>query len=197
MVRPITAVATLSFPITSSSCIFRPIRLNSIRRKISGMKSEKKFSRIMRSNQWMPCAPNSSRSSSTLSAIPALFAPSPPSPTSPTHSDVELVLEHLAETGRIDQDGEFWWLTGRKLQAVRDRRNAGLSLRRAEMISPSEYQLAITKIIADAVAISREDLIIETARLFGFDRTGPDLREAIGRQSAILVDLGQFHLDGD
>ena len=37
--RPITAAATLPFPITSRSCIFRPIRRNSIRRKISGMKS--------------------------------------------------------------------------------------------------------------------------------------------------------------
>src|SRR3974377_418918 len=46
------------------SFIFRPIRLNSIRRKISGMKSAKKSSRTMRSNPWMLCAPNSSRLSS-------------------------------------------------------------------------------------------------------------------------------------
>jgi hypothetical protein len=65
------------------------------------------------------------------------------------------------------------------------------------MISPAEYQLAITRIISEAVAISREDLTIETARVFGFDRTGPDLREAIDRQSEILVDLGRFQLDGD
>jgi hypothetical protein len=36
---PITAAATLPFPITSRSCIFRPMRRNSIRRKIFGMKS--------------------------------------------------------------------------------------------------------------------------------------------------------------
>jgi hypothetical protein len=65
------------------------------------------------------------------------------------------------------------------------------------MISPAEYQLAIARIISDAVAISREDLIVQTARIFGFDRTGPDLREAIDRQSKILVDLRQFQLDGD
>jgi very-short-patch-repair endonuclease len=106
-------------------------------------------------------------------------------------------LDHLAQTGQIEQDDEFWSSTGRALQAIRDRRNASLPLRRAAMISPAEYQLAITRIISDAAAISREDLIIETARLFGFDRTGPDLREAIDRQSEILVDLGRFHLDGD
>ena len=106
-------------------------------------------------------------------------------------------LEHLAQIGHIDQADEFWSPVGRELQAVRNRRNAGLSLRRAEMISPAEYQMAITRIISEAVAISREDLTIETARVFGFDRTGPDLREAIDRQSEILVDLGRFQLDGD
>jgi hypothetical protein len=106
-------------------------------------------------------------------------------------------LEHLAQTGQIEHDNDFWSPIGRDLKAVRDRRNASLPLRRAAMISPAEYQLAITSIISGAVAISREDLIIETARVFGFDRTGPDLREAIDQQSEILVDLGRFHLDGD
>jgi very-short-patch-repair endonuclease len=106
-------------------------------------------------------------------------------------------LEHLARTGKIEQHDDFWSPIGRVPQAVRDRRNANLALRRPAMISPAEYQLAIARIISDAVAISREDLIVQTARIFGFDRTGPDLREAIDRQSEILVDLRQFQLDGD
>jgi hypothetical protein len=58
------------------------------------------------------------------------------------------------------------------------------------MIAPTEYQLAILTIVSEAVAISRDDLVVEAARLFGFDRTGPDLKEAIDRQSAILVKTG-------
>jgi hypothetical protein len=65
------------------------------------------------------------------------------------------------------------------------------------MIAPAEYQLAILTIISETVAISREDLVVETARLFGFDRTGPDLKEAIDRQSTALVKMGRLHLDGD
>jgi hypothetical protein len=80
---------------------------------------------------------------------------------------------------------------------VRSRRNAALPLRRATMIAPAEYQLALSTIIADAVAISGDDLVVETARLFGFDRTGPDLKEAIDRQVGKLVKEGRLHLDED
>jgi hypothetical protein len=64
------------------------------------------------------------------------------------------------------------------------------------MIAPNEYRLAIMTIIAEAVAISREDLIVESARAFGFDRTGPDLKEEIDRQTAALVKHGQLANDG-
>src|ERR1700746_199704 len=89
--RPITAAATLPFPATSRSYIFRPIHRNSIRRKISGTKFAKKSSKTMHSNPWTPCAPSSSRLSSTSNAIERSSAPSRPFPTSSTHSDVELV----------------------------------------------------------------------------------------------------------
>jgi hypothetical protein len=63
------------------------------------------------------------------------------------------------------------------------------------MIAPVEYQLAVMAIITEAVTISCEDLVVETARLFGFDRTGPDLKEAIDRQVRRLVKEGRLHLD--
>jgi hypothetical protein len=65
------------------------------------------------------------------------------------------------------------------------------------MIAPAEYQLAISTIISQAVEISGDDLVVETARLFGFDRTGADLKEAIDRQAATLVKAGRLYLDGE
>ena len=81
----------LAVPTTSRCCISRPIRRNSIRRKISGTKSARKSSRTMHSNPWTPCAPSSSRPSSTSNAIQRLSDPLRHFPTSATHSDVELV----------------------------------------------------------------------------------------------------------
>jgi very-short-patch-repair endonuclease len=106
-------------------------------------------------------------------------------------------LIQLSRGSTVVRDGEFWSAAGHEIQFVRNRRKAALPLRRAAMIAPAEYRLALSTIISDAVAISRDDLIIETARLFGFDRTGPDLREAIDRQAAKLVKAGQVYLEGN
>jgi very-short-patch-repair endonuclease len=106
-------------------------------------------------------------------------------------------LQYLSRNASVVRDGEFWLAAGRDLPTVRNRRNAPLPLRRAAMIAPAEYRLAISTIISEAVAISRGDLVVETARLFGFDRTGSDLKEAIDRQCATLVQMGRLHLDGD
>jgi very-short-patch-repair endonuclease len=106
-------------------------------------------------------------------------------------------LIQLSRSGNAVKDGEFWSASGHTIQFVRDRRKAALPLRRAAMIAPTEYQLALSTVISDAVAISREDLIVETARLFGFDRTGPDLRDAIDRQAARMLKLQRLHLDGN
>jgi Tripartite tricarboxylate transporter family receptor len=106
-------------------------------------------------------------------------------------------LKHLSRKASVSREGEFWSVTGRDLEAVRNRRNGALPLRRAAMIASAEYQVAISTIISEAVEISRDDLVVETARLFGFDRTGPDLKEAIDRQVATLVKAGRLYLDGE
>jgi DNA-binding TFAR19-related protein (PDSD5 family) len=106
-------------------------------------------------------------------------------------------LKYLSRSGNVVKDGEFWSAASQDLQSVRNRRHAPLPLRRAAMIAPAEYQLAISLVVADVVAILRQDLVSETARRFGFDRTGPDLKEAIERQLAKLVAAGQLAAEDD
>jgi very-short-patch-repair endonuclease len=113
------------------------------------------------------------------------------------------VLKHVRDalmaqsrTGTIRREQEFWTIPGREIQDVRTRRTAALPLRRANMIAPGEYHLAMLSVIEEAVTISREDLGVETARRFGFDRTGPDLKEEINRQISALVKAGKIAIDG-
>jgi very-short-patch-repair endonuclease len=110
---------------------------------------------------------------------------------------VKSSLQHLSRKGLVTRDGEFWSSIGQSISVPRNRRTAVLPLRRASMIAPAEYQIALVAIITEAVTISGEDLVVETARLFGFDRTGPDLKEAIDRQVERLVKEGRLRLDED
>jgi very-short-patch-repair endonuclease len=94
-----------------------------------------------------------------------------------------LILEHvkgalsaLARQSTISREGEFWDISGRSVAQIRDRRNVALPLRKVSNIAPSEIGLALKMALDEAVAISREDLVVQAARLFGFDRTGPDLK---------------------
>jgi hypothetical protein len=65
------------------------------------------------------------------------------------------------------------------------------------MIPPSEYQLATTTVIDEAVSIDADELAVETARRFGFDRTGQDLKQEIDRQMKALLMAGKIVQDGN
>jgi very-short-patch-repair endonuclease len=106
-------------------------------------------------------------------------------------------LSYLNRSGLVARDGDFWIIRGSDSLVVRSRRNAPLPLRRATMIAPSEYQLAISTVIDEAVSISPDELAVETARRFGFDRTGQDLKQEIDRQVKTLMRAGKIVLDGE
>ncbi len=89
---------------------------------------------------------------------------------------VRNALVAQACAGSIERHEEFWQIVGCDVAAIRDRRSVALPLRKASMIAPSEYQLALKMALKEAVAISCADLLVQAARLFGFDRTGPDLK---------------------
>jgi very-short-patch-repair endonuclease len=101
-----------------------------------------------------------------------------------------------ARRGRLKSDGDFWTIPGREIQIIRCRRSAALQLRRACMIAPAEYHLAMLRIIEEAVAISTDELGVETARRFGFDRTGPEIRQEIHLQISSLAELGKIAIEG-
>jgi very-short-patch-repair endonuclease len=103
-------------------------------------------------------------------------------------SKVNHALRLAASRGEIVSEEGFWFGRERTQALPRQRRDAALPLRRADRIAPHEYRLAILQVVAAAVGINRRDLIVETARLIGFDRTGPDLQAAIDRQITWLLD---------
>lgn len=98
-----------------------------------------------------------------------------------------LGLRTAEQQGQAILEEGFWSAPERTHPLPRNRRNAALSLRRADRIAPHEYRLAIIQVVEAAVGIDRKNLIVETARLLGFDRTGADLQAAIDDQITVLI----------
>ncbi len=105
-------------------------------------------------------------------------------------------LVKLSRSEMVIREDEFWSIPGREVQVIRTRQHVALPLRRASMISPAEYELAIMGVIDESERISTEQLVIETARRFGFNRTGADLKQEINRQKAALMSAGRIKSEG-
>jgi hypothetical protein len=101
-------------------------------------------------------------------------------------------LRTAERLGEVISEEGFWSTRERRHPLPRHRRNAALPLRRADRIAPLEYRLAALRAVEMAVGIDREGLIVETARLLGFDRTGADLRTAIDEQISALLKSGRI-----
>jgi hypothetical protein len=74
--------------------------------------------------------------------------------------------------------GRFLWPVGLGGVAVRvPIEGTPDSMRKAEYIPPEEIESAMRSVAQYALGISVESLIVETARVFGFSRTGENVRE--------------------
>jgi hypothetical protein len=77
-------------------------------------------------------------------------------------------------------DEGFWTVQPAPQITVRDRSAAeNLTLRRAEYLPPVEICAAALAVLSENGRVHRDDLVIEIARRFGFQRTGEDLRSVI------------------
>lgn len=105
-------------------------------------------------------------------------------------------LDSLLETRSCTWIEGFWTLLPSPQITVRDRFQAESSdLRRAEYLPPCEIRAAALQVLSENARVHRDDLIIEIARRFGFQRTGEDLRGAIGTAMQALV--GSSACDGE
>ena len=96
-------------------------------------------------------------------------------------SATTLGLELARQAGRVAVDADFWTMAGQQPLIARDRSALPTddSVRKPEMIAPVEFEAAALIALDRNIAMSEDDLLTATARLLGFARVGPDLRQAI------------------
>ncbi|MGI6877182.1 DUF3320 domain-containing protein [Microbacterium sp. gxy059] len=87
----------------------------------------------------------------------------------------------------VDFDGEFI----RRPEARQDVRRGGPDIRRTiAQIPPEELRRAVTNLVADAISITRVDLVAGIVDIFGWRRTGSDIRSRIEAEIAWLLHQG-------
>jgi len=81
-------------------------------------------------------------------------------------------------TEYLDHYGDFYWIRGRKNTKTRIPGVSGF-IRPIEYIMLDEIEDAVLKVINKNYGINESGILTETARLFGFNRTGEKIREYI------------------
>jgi very-short-patch-repair endonuclease len=99
--------------------------------------------------------------------------------------------------GSVTCEGAFWSPCDRALTLPRCRRDAAVSLRRADRIAPGEYRLAIHAVLQACAGAARPALVTEVGRVLGFDRTGNGLDQAISREIDAMIEAGGVEAVGD
>ena len=109
---------------------------------------------------------------------------------------VAAAAEAAAAQGRLE-GGPSYVVPGQTV-AVRDRSAVGsASLRRPEMLPPSEVEAALATVVRENYGAARGELIPAAARLFGFAATSGPLRAVLEQGLARLLASGALEAKGE
>jgi hypothetical protein len=89
----------------------------------------------------------------------------------------------------IEQNGAFLSIPGKYQTPVRAK-YTNSEKRNIEYIPVQEIEACIYNIVKDALSLSEDDVVISTARIFGFKRVGKDVRVAIASSLQNLLSKG-------
>jgi hypothetical protein len=94
---------------------------------------------------------------------------------------VEAAFDWLTRQGTAERRSKFLWPQRNDftLQVRYPDPDDENTSRKVEFIPQEELELAIRNLVRDAISISDDQVLIQVARVFGFDRTGANIRERV------------------
>ena len=105
---------------------------------------------------------------------------------------VRQATRYGVERGRLQEDDNFFVVPGAEV-FVRDRSGVqSATLLNPEMLPPAELQRAIVIVVEAHIGMTVDECVTEVVRLFGFKRTGSELRENIEEQVREALASGQI-----
>jgi hypothetical protein len=102
-------------------------------------------------------------------------------------------LGFATRSGQILQDGQFYSHRRDRVSQVRSRGDIqSASLRRPDMLPPSEIRMALIDITRKSLGIASSEAIVECARMLGFGATSAQLQSYLDQQIKALCDSGKL-----
>ena len=96
---------------------------------------------------------------------------------------------------RVVKDGNFFSTEPLEAFPPRDRSAVrSTTLRRPDMLPPVEIRTAVKQIVAAGVGVTPDEAVTQAVRLFGFQRTGADLRAVIEEEIRQMLAREQLKL---
>ncbi|ESQ90170.1 DNA helicase [Asticcacaulis sp. AC460] len=111
-------------------------------------------------------------------------------------SDVQSALRTAINDARISQVDDFYDIPGRAV-TVRDRSEASSSLRKPDLLPPSEIDAALIQTVAENFGAQRGQLAVAVARILGFSTTSAPLKIRIEARLDLLLTIGALEEKGD
>jgi very-short-patch-repair endonuclease len=102
----------------------------------------------------------------------------------------------LTNRNKIHQHGDFLWPQQRNLD-FKVRVNTESATRSIDEIPKEEIAKAIAVLLQEGGRMTRDDVILETTRLIGYQRRGKRIEKRVGDAIDILDDAGAIEVDED
>jgi len=97
----------------------------------------------------------------------------------------------------VKAKGDFLWPVDMETPVIRDRSDFPPSSKKLQYIAPEEIDLAIQKVVEDAIGIQPEAAVPFVAKLFGFGRVTEDLKDDILHAIELSLDKDHVYMDGE
>ncbi|MDY6778007.1 MAG: DUF3320 domain-containing protein, partial [Candidatus Nanohaloarchaea archaeon] len=98
--------------------------------------------------------------------------------------------DYVRRSSVITKRGDVLWLSRSRSEGVKVRRNTDDHKRDVDQIPQMEIAKAAYVVLESGYSMEREDLIVETARLFGFSRAGSKIQERVDEAIDWLIQEG-------
>ncbi|HVW97484.1 MAG TPA: DUF3320 domain-containing protein [Mucilaginibacter sp.] len=117
--------------------------------------------------------------------------------TSRVRYTITQAAEFAKENGLIRSSGDFLWPVDMTMPVLRDRSDFPPASKKLQFIAPEEIDLAIGKVVEEAIGIQPEAAVPFIAKTFGFGRVTEDMKQDILDAIEISLDKGTVFTEGD